>query len=480
MPLAPENKARLQQIVGAQHVHDRGERLEYASEDFFKTWRGQAAAIVFPGSTEEIAECINFCRNERFRVVPQGGATGLVWGSVPDKSSDNIIINFSRLKTISGLDPVNRTIIAEAGVTVADLNDYLAEHGLYFPVSLGSEGTCQIGGIINTNAGGHNVLRYGMTRQHVLGIEVVLADGSVLSNLRALHKNNVGYDLAQLFCGAEGTLGLVSKAALKLVPLARQNATALISVQSPESVISLYNLLACELSDFLSAFELIPHIARKLVSRHFPQQSLPEITEAPWYVLIELGSATQRLDLSGLLTECLGVVLESEDISDAVIAQSEEQRRRFWAAREAMVFAQSKHGPVLSHDVSVRVSRIPELIERGSAKIDNIHPNAKIMCFGHVGDGNLHFNVIGPAADTSFKQEFGFKIENALYELIAEMGGSISAEHGIGRKKLPFFTLCRTEAEIATMCQINSALDPEGLLNPGVLLTRNHSAEPRY
>jgi FAD/FMN-containing dehydrogenase len=455
-------------IVGAAHVSGPGDVLSAACRPFFGSFDGRAEAIAYPGSAEEVRAIMALCRRMGKTIVPQGGNTGLVHGAQPNVAGDGLIVGFRRLNAITDLDRLNRSVVVGAGATIAGLNQALEKHGLRFAVSIGSEGSCQIGGIVSTNAGGHSVLRYGMTRHQLLGIEAVLADGRIVSNLRGLRKDNVGYDLAQLFCGAEGTLGLITAAALKLVPLPARRSAALLGFNSLEDVMDCYAEVSARSAEFLSAFELMSHQGRTMIARHFPDQAFPAIAESPWYVLMELEAAALGIDLDACLVDSLSG--GAPGMVGSVVAGNEHQRRQFWASREALVFSQSREGPVLSHDVSVRVSRIPELVSVGIAAVRAISPEARVNLFGHVGDGNLHFNVIHPGPAPDFRREFGPRIERALYEAVASLGGSVSAEHGIGKKKREFVGYSRSEDEIAVMRDLKAALDPGRLLAPGNLL----------
>lgn len=460
---------KFEQILGTQALVQHGEKLDSACSDFFGHWHGRADAILYPANTQEVAQCLKICNQHSISVTVQGGNTGLVAGSVPSQSEGGVILNLRRLKGIREVDVPNRSVVVEAGVTIAELNSHLALSDLHFPISIGSDSACQIGGMISTNAGGHGVFRYGMSRHQLLGVEAVLADGRIISNLRALRKDNVGYDFGQLLCGAEGTLGIVTLTALKVLPRPRQYVAILIAISDIKKVIDLYTQLSVDLSEFLSAFELIPAAARELVETHYIDSAPPEIEHAHWYVLLQAETTSATLPLEILVSESLGPALESGDVVDAVIAQSESQRAQLWKFRESIVYSQRKHGPVLPHDLSVRVSKIPELLERGREAVMGICKDVRFVTFGHVGDGNLHFNVVHNGPDKMFRESYGPAIEEALCAVVHSLDGSISAEHGIGRKKKEFVHYSRDEVTIDLMQSTRRGFDPMLTLNPDVL-----------
>lgn len=461
--------AEIEHRIGAAKVVRAGARLESACVDYFARWQGHADAIVYPISTADVANCLSICHAIGCPVTVQGGKTGLVAGSVPPRDGHGIILNLSELNDIQHIDVSNRSVVAGVGVTLLDLNNALDEKGLQFPISIGSEGECQIGGIISTNAGGHGVFRYGSTRHQVLGLEFVLSDGRIVSNLSGLRKDNVGYDLAQLLCGSEGTLGVVTAAALKVLPKARHCTTALLSVGSIDEVIALYASLSTELSDFLSAFELIPAVGRMLVEKYVVDASPPAVHPSDWYVLLQAESTVKQIDLDSIVEEALAPFMERAIIKDAVLAQNVAQREQLWKFREGLVFAQSRHGVVLPHDMSVRVSSIPDLLRRGIAAVSDIVPDALFVTFGHVGDGNLHFSVVDNTGNPDFQQQYGAKVETAMCEVARSLGGSVSAEHGIGQKKVGLVSYTRSEEYQSVAKGIRSSMDPKRILNRTVL-----------
>jgi FAD/FMN-containing dehydrogenase len=467
--MKPEIAEQFKRVLGAQWIVQHGELLASACTDFFGHWQGRAEAILYPATTEETAACLKICNQCSMSVTVQGGKTGLVAGSVPSQSGSGVILNLQRLKAIREVDVPNRSVVVEAGVTIAELNSHLALSNLHLPISIGSDSACQIGGMISTNAGGHGVFRYGMSRHQLLGVEAVLGDGRILSNLRALRKDNVGYDFGQLLCGAEGTLGVVTLAALKVLPLPRQCVTIFLAIRDIETVIDLYTQLSFDLSEFLSAFELIPAAARQLVETHVKDSAPPDIEHTQWYILLQAETTSATLPLESLVSESLQAALRSGDVVDAVIAQSESQRAQLWKFRENVVFSQRKHGPVLPHDLSVRVSKIPELLERGREAVTRICKDVSFVTFGHVGDGNLHFNIVHNGPDCTFRETYGAAIELALCEVVSSLDGSISAEHGIGRKKQGLVHFSRDSTAVDLMKSTRRCFDSALTLNREVL-----------
>jgi len=459
--------AELGSVLPADAVLREGPLYDAARRDYLKRYSGAALALLLPRSTQEVAASVAAAVRHGVAIVPQGGNTGLVGGSVPAASGRNVVLSLSRMRAIRSIDPRDSTLIAEAGVTLAEVQAAAAGAGRLFPLSLGSEGHCQVGGVISTNAGGHSVLRYGNTRELLLGVEAVLADGRVVSRLRGLRKDNTGYDLKQLFCGAEGTLGVVTAAALRLFPAQRQRQTALLACPSIDAVMASYDRLTAEAGEFLSAFELLPRSGLELVARHVPAAAAPLALDGPWYVLVEASSGSSRLGLAALLQDLLADLLQEGLASDALLATSEAQRSAFWRTREAIVDAQNRHGPGLKHDIAVPLSRIPALLTRGSERLLEIVPDGLIVAFGHVGDGNIHFNLLHDGPSDDFRQRFLAPVAEALYGLVEEMGGSISAEHGVGVARLPHLLMNRRQVELDVMRQVKDALDPQGLLNPG-------------
>ncbi len=449
-------------IVGARHVLTAAADTAPYFRDWRRQFRAAAECVVRPASTAEVAAVVRRCAAEGVAIVPQGGNTGLVGGSVPSGARREIVLALARLNRVRAVDPLNDTITVEAGCVLANVQHAAEEAGRYFPLSLAAEGSCQIGGNLSTNAGGVNVLRYGNAREQVLGLEVVLPDGRVWDGLRGLRKDNTGYDLKQLFIGAEGTLGIITAAVLKLQPLPAATVTAWIALESPARAVELLALLRAQLGDRLSAFELVSRRCLEAVLAHAADARDPLGEPHPWYVLAEAADAGSF----ELLGERLGGALE-QAIADGVardagVAQSHVQSAALWRLREMIPEAQFAN---VKHDVSVPLSRIAELVERAGAALEAALPGVPVYCFGHVGDGNLHYNV-GDAALLPRREE----VNGIVHGEVAALGGSISAEHGLGQLKRAEIARRKDPLELELMRLLKRALDPQGLMNPGKLL----------
>ena len=462
---------RLKSAVGERNVITD----DHGREPFENDWRGQfhgrAAAIVKPANTGEVARVVQMLAQERVGIVPQGGNTSLCGGSVPDASGRQVVVNLSRMNRVRAVDPANNTMTVEAGCVLATLQQAADEHDRLFPLSLGAEGSCEIGGNLSTNAGGTGVLRYGNTRELVLGLEVVLPDGRVWDGLRALRKDNTGYDLKHLFVGAEGTLGIITAAVLKLFAKPRSQATALVAVESPDAALKLLAKLRESVGERVTGFELISRVCLDLVFKHIPNTRDPLSAPSPWYVLVELSDSTQGSTLDNLLEEALGVAAEAGLASDAVLAASDAQRKALWALRENVSEAQKLDGVSIKHDVSVPVSRVPEFIERASAALLEKFPDIRIVAFGHMGDGNVHYNCGKPQADEA-SRFYGESpaVNHIVYEVVNDLNGSISAEHGLGVLKVDEIKRYKSALELDLMRAIKKTLDPDGIMNPGKVL----------
>jgi FAD/FMN-containing dehydrogenase len=462
---------RLKAIVGERNViTDDHERAPYEN-DWRDQWHGRAAAVVKPGSTEDVARVVKLLADEKVPMVPQGGNTSMCGGSVPDTSGRQVVVNLSRMNRVRNIDPANNTMTVEAGCVLAGLQQLAEQHGRLFPLSLGAEGSCEIGGNLSTNAGGTGVLRYGNTRELVLGLEVVLPDGQVWNGLRALRKDNTGYDLKHLFVGAEGTLGIITAAVLKLFAMPRSQATALVAVENPAAALALLSKLRESVGERITGFELISRICIDLVLKHIPGARDPLQGVHPWYVLVELSDSTEGNTLDLLLEEALGNVAESGELLDAVIATSKAQRKELWNLRENVSEAQKIDGVSIKHDVSVPVSSVPELIARASAALQARFPGIRIVAFGHLGDGNIHYNC-GKAERQEAQQFFAEspEVNHIVYEAVNALGGSISAEHGLGVLKVEEIKRYKSPLELDLMRSIKRTLDPHGLMNPGKVL----------
>jgi FAD/FMN-containing dehydrogenase len=454
--------AGLEAVVGPRHVlTDERDTAPYFT-DWRRQYRAGAECVVRPASTAEVAAVVRLCAASGVAIVPQGGNTGLSGGSVPTGERREIVLALSRLNRIRNIDPLNDTITAEAGCVLANLQRAAEEAGRFFPLSLAAEGSCQIGGNLSTNAGGVNVLRYGNAREQVLGLEVVLADGRVWHGLRGLRKDNTGYDLKQLFIGAEGTLGIITAAVLRLQPRPGATAAAWIALASPARAVELLARLREQLGDRLTAFELVSRRCLEAVLAHAADTRDPLRAPHPWYVLAELSCSDAFDALAARVEQALAGCLERGAALDATIAQSHTQTAALWRLREMIPEAQFAN---VKHDVSVPVSRVPELIERASAALEAAFPGVAVYCFGHVGDGNLHFNV-GDAALGARREQ----VNRIVYDAVAALGGSISAEHGLGQLKRGEILRHKSALELELMRALKRALDPQGLMNPGKVL----------
>jgi FAD/FMN-containing dehydrogenase len=462
--------AKLRELLGHHAVLTAAADIEPYLTDHRGLFHGAAAAVAQPASTDEVSKLLAWCNEHRIGVVPQGGNTGYCGGATPDASGNSIVLSMRRMNRIRSVDAANFALIAEAGCTLAAVQSAADAAGRFFPLSLGSEGSCQIGGNLATNAGGTAVLRYGMMRDLTLGIEAVLADGSVISQLSPLRKDNTGYDLKSLLIGSEGTLGIITAACLKLFPTQRNAATAWVAVASPAAAIALLALLREQSADRLSSCELIPHVALELVLQHIPAARNPGVAPSPWYLLAELTSSGND-PLDAVLATTLVQAIERGIASDAALAHNGEQRENFWRLRESVPEAQRKAGGSLKHDISVPVASLPEFITQGTALVEQLAPEGYLIAYGHAGDGNLHFNVNQRAgvAKAAFLSNAA-TLRRAVHDLVAQMQGSFSAEHGIGQLKVEELERYASAAELAAMRRIRNALDPHGILNPGKVL----------
>ena len=447
--------SRFADIVGAANVLTAPED----TKPFFTDWRRQYSApaecVVRPAGTLEVSQVVALCAAESIAIVPQGGNTGLVGGSVPTGARREIVLALGRMNRIRALDVLNDTVTVEAGCILAAVQRAAEDAGRLFPLSLAAEGSCQIGGNLSTNAGGVNVLRYGNARDQVLGLEVVLPDGQVWDGLRGLRKDNTGYDLKQLFLGAEGTLGVITAAVLRLYPRPAASTTAWIALASPRDAVELLASLRERLGERISAFELVSRACLEAVLRHVPQLRDPLRGASPWYVLAQFadsGGATE-------LQERVGLALAERD---AVLAQSGDQARSLWRIRESIPEAQFAN---VKHDISLPISRIPDFVASAGDALEAAFPQADVYCFGHVGDGNLHYNV-GPQGLLAQRAA----VNRIVYQAVERLGGSISAEHGLGQLKREEIRSHKGALELELMRKLKAALDPRGLMNPGKVL----------
>jgi FAD/FMN-containing dehydrogenase len=439
--------------------------------DFRGLYHGATPLVLLPRSVDQAAQILRICNREEVAVVPHGGNTSYCGGATPDEAGSQIVLSLRRLNRVRQIDAANYSMIIEAGCTLAEAQAAARQADRLFPLSLGSEGTAQIGGNLSTNAGGTAVLRYGMMRDLVLGLEVVLADGRVLDSLKSLRKDNTGYDVKSLFVGAEGTLGVITAACLKLFPQPADSATALVGIDSPQGALDLLASLRSAAGDQVTSFELMPRLAVEMTVKHVPSVADPLGQNTPWYLLIELTSPNPRQDLNTLLTATLEYAAASGTVVDAMLATSMAQAQAMWKLRESVPEAQRRHGGSLKHDISVPISAIPTLIQEGSALVRRLAPDGDVIAYGHAGDGNLHFNV-SQKAGTDVKSFIarGPELELAMFDLVDSLGGSISAEHGIGRLKAAEFARRADPVELAVMHDLKRALDPKGIMNPGKVL----------
>jgi FAD/FMN-containing dehydrogenase len=455
--------SRLKDIVGPKGFSEDPREIAPHVEEWRGSYKGSTPLLLKPATIDEVSRALAICNETSTPVVPQGGNTGLVGGQIP--FNGEVLLSLERLSRIRHVDSAGANMIVEAGVILSNVQRAADDADMLFPLSLASEGSATIGGNLSTNAGGVHVLRYGMARELVLGLEVVLADGRVLDMLRTLRKDNTGYDLKQLFIGAEGTLGIITAAALKLFPKPAENVTAFVAVHDPAAAIVLLAQLQSTTGGQVSAFELVPRIGIELVTAHIPGTSDPLAAPSPWYVLVEATSGT-GFDLRRVVEEALS---KTGLVSDAVIATSEAQRVALWKLRESMSEAQKKEGPSLKHDIAVPIAAIPDFIAKATSAVLKALPGARPVTFGHLGDGNLHYNVQAPEGvdPAAFLAEFQMPINTVVYERVHAHRGSISAEHGLGQLKVEEAMRYKSPVEIRLMRTLKAAFDPENLMNPG-------------
>ncbi len=470
-PAANDFTARLAAIVGDRGmVTDAAEMAPYLA-DWRELYKGSAIAVVRPANTAEVAAIVKLCAQTRTPIVPQGGNTGMCGAATPDASGNAVIIALGRMNRIVDVNPLNNTMTVEAGVILANVQQAAAEVDRLFPLSLGGEGSALIGGNISTNAGGINVLRYGNTRDLVLGLEAVLPDGRVWNGLRGLRKDNTGYDLKHLFIGSEGTLGIITQAVVKLFPRPHGNVTAFAGLSDPAQAVELLALLRAEVGDNISAFELISRNCLELVLKHIPGTRDPLEAKHPWYVLTELTDARDDTPLRANVEQALGAAIERELIADVAIAENAAQGKALWRMRESIPDAAKNEGLVYRHDIAVAVNDIPKFIATASAALEAGYPGVRIICFGHLGDGNLHFNAFVPGRERSDEAARKMTDVNRLvHDIVQKFGGSISAEHGIGQSKRGELAHYKSATELDLMRIVKKALDPDNLMNPGKVL----------
>ncbi|MGC1468267.1 MAG: FAD-binding oxidoreductase [Sphingorhabdus sp.] len=468
-----ETLKQLQQLLGPKGFSADPAELAPWTTDWRGRYSGKAAALLSPASTEEVAAIVKLASTSGLALVPQGGNSGMVAGATPDASGTSCLLSLRRMNQIEKIDPAARLVQCGAGVILQNLHEAVAAHDLRFPLTLGGKGSATIGGLVSTNAGGTQVLRHGTMRALVAGLQAVLPDGSVFNELTPLKKDNRGYDLKHLLIGAEGTIGIVTKATLHLVPALIERSVAWAAVDSPTAAYQLLLAANAAFPSMLEGFEILPDTALRHVLKHIPGTRDPLETGYAWHVVMELAkdSADQEPP-SNAAEQFLGKMLEKGLVRDAVVAASEAQAEAFWKIRDSIAEAERAEGPALQHDISVPVDAMARFIERESPKFEARYPGTSIIAFGHLGDGNIHFHVKAPkgiAADAWYADD-GLRISADVYDRVTEYSGSISAEHGIGKAKLAEFGRLSDPARLWALRAIKSALDPQGIMNPGKLV----------
>ena len=467
--LAPEIVERFAAIVGDRYALRSADDIAPFIVERRGLFAGRTRLVLRPGSVAEVSDILKLATETRTPIVPQGGNTGLVGAQMPDQSGDQVVVSLSRLDRIREIDTLSNTVTVEAGVVLETLQNAADAAGRLFPLSLGAQGSCQIGGNLSSNAGGTGVLAYGNARELCLGVEVVLPTGEVLDDLRKLKKDNTGYDLKNLFVGAEGTLGVITAAVLKLFPKPKGREVAWAGVESPQAALDLFTLASDRAGGGLTAFELVTAMGIDFAERHMGVHR--PLSGSHWYVLIEISSGRSPEDARNLAEDILAAGFDAGLVSDAVIAASIAQQHAFWQVRESLSDSQKPEGASIKHDISVPVAAIPEFIARGAGVVASVSPEARIICFGHMGDGNLHYNVSQPVgADPQAFLGLYQPMNQAVHALVREFGGSFSAEHGIGQMKRDELVATAPPAAIELMRRVKSALDPAAIMNPGKMI----------
>ena len=466
-PVSATVIARLKAAVGPGGFLEGEDTVPHAKA-WRGNWQGRTPLVLRPRTTEEVAALVCICAETGTPIVPQGGNTGLAYGGQPGQHGDEVVVSTARMKAIREVDLLNDTITVEAGAVLQDIQRVAADNNRLFPLSLGAEGTAQIGGNLSTNAGGIQVLRYGNARNLVLGLEVVLPDGRVWNGLRALRKDNTGYDLKHLFIGAEGTLGIITAAVLKLFPKPSEAQSAFVGVASPEASVELLGHMRQHLGESVTSFELMSRATLDLVLAGVPGHTDPLAARHAWYVLTEVTGQGEPGSLADPLSLCLEAAVEKGIAADAIVATSGEQARRLWKLREDLPLGVQAAGGAIAHDVAVPLSRLPEFIRRADRAMGAAYPTVRFCCFGHVGDGNLHYNPVVPAGWTygrfAAEQE---RVNQIVHDIVVSLGGSISAEHGIGLLRRDENVRYKSPLEIEMMTAVKRAFDPANIMNPG-------------
>jgi len=468
MTSSPDLLASLRHIAGDAHVLTEGNLSAY-TQDWRKRAQGRALAVVRPANVEQVAALVRACAAAGASLVPQGGNTGLAVGSIPDDSGTQVLLSLQRMNAVRALDAANLTITVEAGCILQNLQQAAEKAGFLFPLSLAAEGSCTIGGNLATNAGGTQVLRYGNARDLCLGLEVVTAQGEVWHGLSGLRKDNTGYDLRDLFVGSEGTLGIITAATLKLYPQPAARLTAWAAVPSMQAAVALLGLAHRHLGAGLTGFEVMGQFALGLVDKHFPQLRVPLFKDAPWCVLLENSDHESEAHARAQFERLLETAFDSGCVQDAVVAESIAQAKGLWHIRESIPLAQAEEGLNIKHDISIAVSRIPEFVETTDALLARQIEGVRLVNFGHLGDGNLHYNVQAPENGDAraFLREREDEVNTLVYDAVARFGGSISAEHGVGSLKTDKLPHYKSPVALSMMRAIKAGLDPQNLMNPG-------------
>ena len=458
---------QLRHLVGPANVLT--DDLDAYVTDWRKRAHGRALCVVRPGSTAEVAGVVQACAAQGVSIVPQGGNTGLVVGSIPDASGTQVLLSLQRMNAVRALDGQNLTVTVEAGCVLQQLQTKAEEAGFLFPLSLGSEGSCTIGGNLSTNAGGTQVVRYGNTRELCLGLEVVTAEGEILNGLVGLRKDNTGYDLRDVFIGAEGTLGIITAATMKLYPMPAATLTAWAAVPSMALAVEFLGLAHQHLGAGLTGFEVMNQFSLSLVDKHYPQLRVPLWRDTPWCVLLENADSESEAHARERFEALMASAMDAGCVTDAVVAESLAQARNLWHIRESITLAQAEEGLNIKHDISIPISSIPEFVDVTDAQLAEQIPGARFVDFGHLGDGNLHYNVQAPEGDDvrAFQNQYEDLINDIVYRSVQRYGGSISAEHGVGELKVDRLPEHKDPVAMELMRRMKRAFDPRNTLNPG-------------
>jgi len=471
--ISQEHINQLKELLGPGKWSDDPDVLEPHLREWRDKYFGKTPLLLLPACTEDVSCIVKYCHDNRLPLVPQGGNTGLVGGGLPDQDGSELLISLKKMNKTLELDQENASITVQSGAILADIQKMADDHDFLFPVSLASEGSCQIGGIISTNAGGINVLKYGSTRDQVLGLEVILPTGEIWNGLTGLRKDNTGYDLKQVFMGAEGTLGIITSATLKLFPAVKETQTAFVAVADVAAAVQLLKTAQKQTGGLLTAFELMPRIGIQMVIDHMAGNRDPLQQAYDWYVLMECGTSLDRslLDMDQMMEQVMVDGMEQGLILDGVIAKNMTEHKALWALRENMSEAQKFEGGSIKHDVSLPISRIDDFMDQAIKAVATAIPGIRPVPFGHLGDGNIHFNLTQPeGADKTAYLDRWEEINRLVHDIVVDMGGSISAEHGIGIMKVDELENYKSKTELDLMRRIKKTLDPHNIMNPGRII----------